>query len=285
MLNETIFLGGCPVIRPEGIYLDGRRVIRLGLNDVGVGDITCPNVDVDQWKQTHRVRLYPEQRMRWLFAVTSTGQTANALRAMFETTIFPYNPVFLRWFSWVALNPGDSFGTSGKIDNVKMLAYGTKDEMIAVAAKAGLGIAQRAEDMLPLHVKDPKVYVLVEFDYRSIETSMPWPVFNDSTLKSKWCPIDADVALSIAFTQSADARSIPKETSLNNPSTYLPIPSSETIEKAAADAAKAAAEAAGRAAPWGIIAAVVVGGALLVYYLPRKQQQEPRYTLPVRRPA
>jgi len=39
-MNETIFLGGCPVIRPEGIYLDGRRVIRLGLHgNVGVGDV------------------------------------------------------------------------------------------------------------------------------------------------------------------------------------------------------------------------------------------------------
>lgn len=38
-MNETIFLGGCPVIRPEGIYLDGKRVIRLGLNGVGVGDV------------------------------------------------------------------------------------------------------------------------------------------------------------------------------------------------------------------------------------------------------
>lgn len=29
-MNETIFLGGCPVIRPEGIYVDGHRVIALG---------------------------------------------------------------------------------------------------------------------------------------------------------------------------------------------------------------------------------------------------------------
>lgn len=37
-MNETIFLGGCPVVRPEGIYLNGRRVIRLGLEGVGLGD-------------------------------------------------------------------------------------------------------------------------------------------------------------------------------------------------------------------------------------------------------
>jgi len=33
-LGETAFLGACPVIRPEGIYLDGQRVIRFGLGAV-----------------------------------------------------------------------------------------------------------------------------------------------------------------------------------------------------------------------------------------------------------
>ena len=41
--NETVFLGGYPVIQPEGIYLDGRRVIRLGLHGVGVGAIERRN--------------------------------------------------------------------------------------------------------------------------------------------------------------------------------------------------------------------------------------------------
>jgi len=38
MVNEQLFLGGCPVIRPEGIYLDGQRVIRLGVG-FGLGDV------------------------------------------------------------------------------------------------------------------------------------------------------------------------------------------------------------------------------------------------------
>lgn len=265
-MNEQLFLNGCPIIRPEGIYYEGRKVISLNPGNLNgtLGDLTCPDVDVDEWKKTHRVRLYPEQRHRWLFAVNSTGQTATEIRALFETTTFPFNPVFLRWFSWVALNPGDLTGTSGKIDNVKVLAFGAKSDMIEAASKAGLGIAQRAEDMLPLSVREPKVYVLVEFDYRSVESSMPWPVYNNLTLKSKWCPIDADVALSIAFTQSADAANIPKETSIANPSTYLPIPSSETIEKAADDLAKGASAA----MYWvgaGLVAVAVVGGAVYLY--------------------
>jgi hypothetical protein len=39
MMHETIFLGGCPVIRPEGIYVDGQRVIRLGLSSGTLGDV------------------------------------------------------------------------------------------------------------------------------------------------------------------------------------------------------------------------------------------------------
>jgi hypothetical protein len=42
-MNETVFLGGCPVIRPEGIYLNGHRVIRLGLQGVGVGAMERAN--------------------------------------------------------------------------------------------------------------------------------------------------------------------------------------------------------------------------------------------------
>lgn len=43
MINETVFLGGCPVIKPEGIYVDGRRVIRLGMDGVGVGALERRN--------------------------------------------------------------------------------------------------------------------------------------------------------------------------------------------------------------------------------------------------
>lgn len=39
MFNETVFLGECPVIRPEGIYYGGQRVIRLGMGGIGVGDV------------------------------------------------------------------------------------------------------------------------------------------------------------------------------------------------------------------------------------------------------
>jgi hypothetical protein len=47
MINETVFLGGCPVIRPgDGIYYEGRRVIRLGL-------AATPAVTWVSWYNSH----------------------------------------------------------------------------------------------------------------------------------------------------------------------------------------------------------------------------------------
>lgn len=47
MMNETLSfgVGACPVIRPEGIYLNGVRVIRLGMadGDIGVGALERRN--------------------------------------------------------------------------------------------------------------------------------------------------------------------------------------------------------------------------------------------------
>lgn len=38
-MSEMVFLGDCPIINQEGIFLNGRRVIRFGMGDVGVGDV------------------------------------------------------------------------------------------------------------------------------------------------------------------------------------------------------------------------------------------------------
>lgn len=38
-LGESAFLGGCPVVTPDGIYIEGQRIIRLGLQGVGLGDV------------------------------------------------------------------------------------------------------------------------------------------------------------------------------------------------------------------------------------------------------
>lgn len=47
-MNEMVFLGGCPVIKPEGIYVNGRRVIRLGLSGLEVTWVAWYNANGDQ---------------------------------------------------------------------------------------------------------------------------------------------------------------------------------------------------------------------------------------------
>ena len=49
-MNEQLFLGGrpvglgaCPVVRPEGIYLNGVRVIRIGMEGVGLAAMQRAN--------------------------------------------------------------------------------------------------------------------------------------------------------------------------------------------------------------------------------------------------
>ena len=48
-MNEMVFLGGCPVIKPEGIYVNGRRVIRLGLEGT-LGDVGDLLAYRQQWE-------------------------------------------------------------------------------------------------------------------------------------------------------------------------------------------------------------------------------------------
>jgi hypothetical protein len=208
-----------------------------------VGDMLCSGIDLDAWKAANRVVLYPGQRIRWLIARSSDDKASvGDVQAHMEGS-FTTASVFRKWFDPVALESGDITETeAGKIDNLQVLAIGTKDDMLAVAAKAGLVIEKRAEDLPgPLKVREPKTYALVEFIYRGVQTSMPWPVYNDATFSRKWCPVDCQVALSASFKQSADSRTVPKETALGNPSTIIPgVPSTEEIVKAA----KAAGEAA-----------------------------------------
>jgi len=292
-MNETVFLGGCPVIKPEGIYLDGRRVIRLDPTvgtALGVGDVGCTGIDLDAWKAANRVKLYPGQRIRWILARSIDDKMSlGDIREQVEGSAYTTASVFRKWFNYLGLQPGDLTETeAGNIDNLKVLGIGSREDMITASrtptlidgkiAVAGLGIAQKAEEMPgPILVRQPKIYVFVEFIYRGTQSSMPWPMYNDALLARKWCPVDAQWGLSITLTQGQDAVNVPPETSLSNPSTYTPLPSTAAIVKkadelaaAAADIAKKAAEPLSNALKWAGVAAVVVAGGLVIYYLPRR---------------
>ena len=221
----------------------------LGTGGYAVGDLGCSGVNVDEWKRQNRVKLYPGERHRWLLAISTAKSTSGLLGSDLSTMSedelrtnieggVANGSIFGKWFEKIAGIPlsGEFTGTSGKIDNLRMLAFGSKETMLAVAEKSGLVAEARADDTKnpTVDVPAPKVYALVEFIYRSVQDSMPWPVYNDLVLANKWCPLGAQVALSVAFRQSKDSKDVPKETSLLNPSTFIPgVPSTDDIAAAA----------------------------------------------------
>lgn len=107
-MNETLFLSGrpvglgaCPVVRPEGIYLNGVRVIRIGMEGVGLAameranplppgkywvDVFPPNMDAfSAWTVKNAATVHvdasesfsgstdndPPPRDWWLFTVSA----------------------------------------------------------------------------------------------------------------------------------------------------------------------------------------------------------------------
>jgi hypothetical protein len=238
--GPTLYLpngeGVCPGDRRYPALARAFALAHSASGEHSTGDLGCSGVDLDSWKRMNRVPLRPGERHRWLIARSSDdGATIDDVRAHMEGG-FATASVFQKWFDRVALLPGDMTETeAGKIDNLKVLAQGTKEEMLLVAEKGGLVIEKRAEDLpQPPRVREPKTYALVEFVYRSTQNSMAWPVYDDATIARKWCPTEPQVALSVAFKPSADSKQVPKETSLDNPSTIIPIvPSTEQIADAA----------------------------------------------------
>jgi hypothetical protein len=87
MMNETVFLGGCPVIRPEGIYLNGRRVIRLGLSGPAVTWVAWYNSHGDEQNSFDEAAAAlddtsttPEQKQHYIDFFGGSDDEKEALR-------------------------------------------------------------------------------------------------------------------------------------------------------------------------------------------------------------
>jgi hypothetical protein len=76
MINETLFLGECPIIRPEGIYYGGRRVIALdpGLQGVGVGDVGDLIAYRREWEPFIAAHLELWRNLNEVLEATATAQ-------------------------------------------------------------------------------------------------------------------------------------------------------------------------------------------------------------------
>ena len=159
-------------------------------------DFVC-DVDAKAWGAANRVTLYPDQRQTWVLATTlDRGEPDDkALRRQARA-------VMGRWFSDAPLT---DLGTrSGAADAITIGAPTlTHPELRSVA--------QRYSELpgpLPLLRAGRVVYVPVTFEWRSRETSKPWP----TRRVSAWglggpCPVDADWIL----TMSGELQSVAPE--------------------------------------------------------------------------
>lgn len=144
---------------------------------------TCP-VDIDKWQALNRVKLYSNQINRWVIART-TSDTPNivnvrdgVLRVMRE-----------KWFN------------DETIDGLNIVAVSFDRPPVQPGE-------QRREDLpqppMLKRVDKGLIYVTIDFNYRGLEKSIAWPVWDQADLwegdlswlkKHHECPLTADLML------------------------------------------------------------------------------------------
>lgn len=263
--NETVFLGGCPVIQPEGIYLDGHRVISLGLRgaDVGVGDVGDLLVYRQTWEPFVAAHLElwralneilenaPEAQKcpAGIFDVAGLKDLTPATRAfcaslsLTRIRVSNTDPggILTQWNAWKDKQSIDL--VAGAPDMLKWLQSvilrigGTyKDELVDIAKYWSIPV--KLPDV-PSFSRQQEIIARIEGAYITTKGVLQIVGYNAvQTLRSV-----SNVAQAVGEGLRDTAHALPKA---------LP-----TIGVVAA------------------IAAVVVGGGLLIYYVPRRRELPP----------
>ena len=259
MMHENISLGGCPVIRrPEGIYYDGQRVIRLGLGDVG--DLYAYRQEwepfikahLDLWREMNDrfenspdvkrcpLGIFDNSKIQNLEPVWKSWCGSLALTRMMVSTTDPRG-ILPRWNAWK--NKSSAQITAGAAD---MLAWlqdvvvqvggADKDKLVAIAKQWGIEI--KLPD-LPTFSTQQEIIARTEGAYTATKGVLQLLGYGagEQILQA------ADVEQAVAKGLTDTAKEIPQTT--------------RWIGIAAA------------------VTAVVVGGILLVYYVPRREPPSP----------
>ena len=253
MMNETVFLGGCPVIRPEGIYLNGQRVIRLGLGDVG--DLFAYRKEWEPFIAAH-LALWRDMNNRF---ENSPDVTRCPPGIFTNAQITTTDPV---WRSWCASLALTRMMTSTTDPN------GILPRWNAWANKTSAQIFSGAPDMLKW-LQDVVVQVGGPDKDKLLEIGKAWEI----EIKLPDLPTFSTQQEIIAETEGAF-------TATKGILQLLGYGVSDTLQgaasvaQAAAQGLKDTAKALPDTARWigiaAVVAAVVVGGALVVYYIPRR---------------
>jgi len=254
MNGETLFLGDCPIIRPEGIYYDGRRVISLGIGDVG--DLFSYRQEWEPFIAAH-LALWRDMNARF----ENSPDVSKCPPGIFtEAQIKNPDPVWQSWCAALALTRLQTSTTDPS---------GILPRWNAWANKSSAQILAGAPDMLKW-LQDVVVQVGGADKDKLVQIAKTWGL----EIKLPDLPTFSTQQEVIARTEGAYVTT-------KGILQILGYGTGETI-KLAGDVTQAVAEglsdtakALPKAIPWmGMVfvaVAVVVGGALLVYYVPRRE--------------
>jgi len=234
---------------------------------ITVGDLGCPGVDVEKWRNDNRAPLFPGKINRWLLVRTTRDDPTpddlkNTLAATFE-----------RWFSGTPLDPAFPFdGTtrSAAADLIRLERVSTERLSLAQPARR----FEELPGLLPSVAPGGVVWLEVTFAYRGQQLSMPWPVRTGAAVQLQSqadCPVGADWMLaSVAFPETA----APGEMSSVDKAGKM-------LGDTAAKAGDAALGAAGKAfsSLW-MPLLLFAGGAVFVLVLRRALAEEPSHVSP-----
>lgn len=256
-MNETIFLGGCPVIRPEGIYYEGRRVISLGLRGVGLGDVGDLLAYRQEWEPFIAAHLGLWRYLNGLFesvpdtncppGIFTEAQIPSASPRKFcsdlaltRTRVSDANPggILWQWNKWKDMSSSEIVDGAPAFlrwhqEIVMQVGGAYKDELLDLANRRNIRI--ELPD-LPTFSAQQELIARIQGAY--ITTKGILQIFGYGV--GETLGMAADVAQAAAQGLKETAKELPKTISWMG---YILAAT-----------------------------AVVVGGALVVYYMPRRSQ-------------
>lgn len=266
MINETLSLGECPIIRPEGIYYGGRRVIALdpGLQGVGVGDVGDLLAYRQEWEPfiAAHLALWRDMNARFenspdvtrcpkgiftnaqiqnLDSVWRSWCAALALTRIQTSTTDP-NGILPKWNAWKDKSSADIIAGAAAMlkwhqDVVVTVGGGDKDKLLEIGKVWGIDV--KLPD-LPSFNTQQDVIARIQGAYTATKGVLQIIGYGAGEALSA----TADVSQAVAQGLTDTAKSLP------NTAKWIGI---------------AAA-----------VAVVVVGGGLIIYYVPHRPASPPR---------
>ena len=276
MMNETVFLGECPVILPgDGIYYGGRRVIALAGVGVGdVGDLIAYRQEWEPFIQAH-LALWRDLNNRFENSPDVTKCPPGIFtKDQISQNIDPDPAANAVWRSWCASLALTRMMTSTTDPN------GILPRWNSWAGKTSAQILAGASDMLTW-LQEVVVNVGGPDKDRLVDIGKQWDI-----------AIQLPELPSFSTQQEVIARIEGAYITTKGVLQILGYGVGETISGAAnvtqavsqglTDSAKALPKALNWALIAGAVTVAVVGGALIVYYVPRRNSPPPppRQSLP-----